>query len=209
LGVKASWYLMRGSGFVALGMLTLTMCLGIANVTRWQRGRWTRAVVALVHRNASLLAVVFLAIHVITAVTDNYVSISPLAALVPGLSGYDPLWIGMAAVAVDITLALIVTSLLRARLGRRAWRAVHWLSYLAWPTALVHAIGAGSGRGVDSGHVWSTAIYITTVGAMAIALAARIRTRRRPVLPAKPLPASPDGAVSNGRPLPALSGRFS
>ncbi len=180
LGARASWYLMRGSGFVTLALLTLTLCLGIANVSRWQRGRWTRAVVALVHRNASLLAVVFLAIHVVTAVSDKYVSISPLATIVPGVSGYDPLWIGFAAVSVDVTLALIVTSLLRGRLGRRAWRAVHWLAYLAWPTALVHAIGSGSGRGIDTGHLWSTAIYVATGAAIAVALAVRIRTRRRP-----------------------------
>ncbi len=64
LGAKAAWYLMRASGFVAFGLLTITLALGVANLARWERGRWTRAVAALVHRNASLLAVVFLAIHI-------------------------------------------------------------------------------------------------------------------------------------------------
>jgi DMSO/TMAO reductase YedYZ heme-binding membrane subunit len=183
LGAKASWYLMRGSGFVALCLLTVTLCLGIANVARWQRWRWMRPIIALVHRNASLLAVAFLAIHVITAISDKYVSISPLATIIPGLSGYDPLWIGLAAVAVDVTLAVIVTSLLRGRLGRRTWRTVHWLAYLAWPAAFVHAIGAGSGRGVDSGHLWSTVIYVVAGATVAVALAVRVRNRRRLAAP--------------------------
>lgn len=203
LGARAAWYLMRGSGFVAFGLLTLTMALGIANVTRWQRGAWTRAVVALVHRNASLLAVAFLGVHVITAVTDKYVSISPLATVIPGLSGYDPLWIGLAAVAVDATLAVIVTSLLRARLGRRTWRAVHWLAYLSWPAAFVHAIGAGSGRGVDSGHLWSTVIYVAAGAGMAVALAMRVQARKRPV---RPSPARTRPPSRPAEPAHALSG---
>jgi hypothetical protein len=39
--------------------------------------------------------------------------------------------------------ALIVTSLVRARIGRRTWRVVHWMAYAAWPMAVAHSIGAG------------------------------------------------------------------
>ena len=45
---------------------------------------------------------------------------------------------------MDLGGAVLVTSLVRQRLGYRAWRAVHWLAYLAWPTALWHAIAAGN-----------------------------------------------------------------
>ncbi len=177
IGAKAAWYLMRASGFVAFGLLTLTVVLGIANVARWERGRWTRAVAALVHRNASLLAVVFLVIHVLTAISDKYVSITPLAVFVPGLSGYDPLWTGLGALSLDIMVALIFTSLLRARLGHRTWRAVHWLAYASWPVALVHAVGAGSGAGVDTGHLWSTAIYLGLGLLVAVAMVVRLATK--------------------------------
>jgi methionine sulfoxide reductase heme-binding subunit len=177
LGAKAAWYLMRSSGFVAFGLLTITVALGVANVARWERGRWTRAVAALVHRNASLLATVFLAIHVVTAVTDKYVSIPTLAAIVPGMSGYDPLWVGLGALSLDLVAALVVTSVLRERVGRRTWRAVHWVAYLAWPAALVHAIGAGSGSGVDTGQWWSTAIYISAGFVFALAIAVRLAQR--------------------------------
>jgi methionine sulfoxide reductase heme-binding subunit len=177
LGTKADWYLMRASGFVAFGLLTLTLALGVANVARWERGCWTRAVAALVHRNATLLATVFLAIHIVTAVSDKYVSIPVSAAVIPGMSGYDPLWVGIGAVSLDVMVALVVTSLLRDRLGRRTWRVIHWVAYLAWPTALVHAIGAGSGNGVDTGHGWSTAIYVFAGFVVAAAIATRLALR--------------------------------
>ena len=227
LGAKAVWYLMRASGFVAFGLLTVTLSLGVANLARWERGRWTRAVAALVHRNASLLAVVFLAIHVATAVSDKYVNIPLLAAVVPGLSGYDPLWVSLGAVSLDVMAALIVTSLLRERLSRRTWKAVHWFAYLAWPTALVHSIGAGTGNGVDTGHAWSTAIYalaaVVVVGAVAVRLAVlagavhrapthpRLGSARRPapLLPGPPTSeAGPTPHVGPGQPttpIPSLA----
>lgn len=177
---QALWYLMRASGFVAYGLLTLTLCLGLANVARWQTRSWTRAVTALVHRNASLLAVAFLAVHIATAVADKYVRIPVLSVIVPGLSHYDPLWVGLGALSLDLTAAVILTSLVRARLGRRAWRAVHWLAYLSWPVALAHAVGAGSGTGADTGRLWSSAIYLASGAAVAVALAARFRLTPAP-----------------------------
>lgn len=188
LGTKATWYLMRGSGFVAFALLTITVCVGIANVSRWHQGGWTRTVTAFVHRNVSLLAVVFLGIHIASAVSDKYVPIPIKAIFVPGTSGYDPLWIGLGAVAIDAMLAVFVTSLLRARLGHRAWRAVHWLAYLSWPTAFAHAVGAGTGSGVDTGHLWSTVIYVLTGLAFAVAVIARLRLRSRPRMPQPPPP---------------------
>jgi methionine sulfoxide reductase heme-binding subunit len=205
LGAKAAWYLMRASGFVAFGLLTLTLALGVANAARWERGRWTRAVAALVHRNSSLLAVVFVLIHIVTAVTDKYVSISALSVVVPGLSGYDPLWTGLGALSVDVMAALMVTSLLRARLGVRTWRAVHWLAYLAWPTALVHAIGAGSGSGIDTGHFWSTAMYVLAGLVATSAIALRLAVRAG--LVRKAPPHSRLGAAR--RPAPVFPGEFS
>jgi sulfoxide reductase heme-binding subunit YedZ len=202
LGAKATWYLMRGSGFVAFALLTITVCVGIANLSRWQPGGWTRTVTAFVHRNVSLLAIVFLGVHIATAVSDKYESIPVASVLVPGRSGYDPLWIGLGAVALDVMLAVVVTSVVRARLGHRAWRAVHWLAYLSWPTALIHSVGAGTGNGVDTGHVWSTVIYVSTGLVFTAAVAARLRLgseRRFPRPPGRPVP-----ALAGNRPRSAL-----
>lgn len=179
LGTTADWYLMRASGFVTLVLLTLTAGLGIANVARVGRTPRSRTVSALVHRNASLLAVVFLAVHVLTAVSDRYVKVPVLAVLVPGLSGYDPLWVGLGAVSIDLFAAVVATSLLRGRLGPRLWRAVHWLAYLSWPTAMIHAVGSGAGTGADTGRAWSTAIYGACAVAFGGAVAARAAMGRR------------------------------
>ena len=120
------------------------LVLGVLGTTRWRSERWPRFLVAGLHRNLTLLAIAFVVVHVVTTVADGYAPIRLVDAVVPFVSAYRPIWLGLGAVAFDLLLALIVTSLLRARVGLRLWRAVHWLAYAAWPLALVHGLGTGS-----------------------------------------------------------------
>ena len=159
----ALWYASRATGVVTMLLLTAVVLLGIL-VNRQGRlpGLPGFAVTGL-HRNVSLLAVAFLAIHVLTAIVDPYVTIGLAAAVLPFASAYKPLWLGLGAISLDLIAALILTSLARARMGRRAWRAIHWLAYAAWPLAVLHSFGSSSDArgglvlGVLAGCVLATA----------------------------------------------------
>ncbi len=74
--------------------------------------------------------------------------------MVPWGGLYQPVWLGLGALALDLLVAITVTSLLRTRLPHAAWRLVHWASYLAWGIAVVHGIGIGT----DSDATWSVMI---------------------------------------------------
>ena len=124
-----------------------------------------------VHRNLSLITVVFVAVHVVGADPDSYVSISLAAAVIPFVSSYEPFWLGLGAVSLDLMAAVLVTSLLRSRIPRRAWRAVHWLSYGLYPVAVVHSIG--SSTDLQSG--WLLAVTVSCVAAVAGAAVFRLR----------------------------------
>jgi sulfoxide reductase heme-binding subunit YedZ len=169
-GGSALWYLARGTGVVVLVLLTLVVVLGI--LTRRGAGPQGQTfVLASVHRNASLLTVGLLAVHVVTAVLDPYATIRLLDAVIPFISSYRPVWLGLGAVAFDLLVALVVTSLLRLRIGVRVWRGIHWLAYLAWPVALVH----GAGTGTDTSARWNLLIVAACV--LAVASAAVVRAR--------------------------------
>jgi methionine sulfoxide reductase heme-binding subunit len=169
-GVKTYWYLTRGSGAVALVLLSVAVVIGVASIGRVRSGRWPRFAVDSLHRTSSLLAVVFVAIHVVTAVLDSFASISLLDAFVPFVGSYRPIWLGLGAVASDLLLAVIITSLLRRRLGHRLWRSVHWLAYASWPIAVVHTLGTGS----DVQLLWLQIVYGVCVAAVVAAVLARI-----------------------------------
>ncbi len=167
---KAYWYLTRGTGVVALILLTAVLVLGVLGVTRWRSERWPRFLVAGLHKNLTLFAIAFVVVHVVTTVADGYAPIRLVDAVVPFVSAYRPVWLGLGALAFDLLLALTVTSLLRARVGLRLWRAVHWLAYAAWPLALVHGLGTGS----DSRFGWLAILTLCCATAVAAAVAVRL-----------------------------------
>jgi len=166
VGSKALWYLTRGTGVVTLLLLTLAVVLGVATSVRWASPRWPRFVLEWLHRNVSLLVLVFLAVHVATAVFDSFAPLRWVDAIVPLSSAYRPVWVGLGAVALDLLVAVAVTSLLRVRVGYRAWRVVHWGAYACWPLALLHGLGTGS----DTKQAWmlvlDAAAFVTVVAAV-------------------------------------------
>ena len=169
-GPSAYWYLTRSTGAVALLLLTVAIVLGVIDVKRWSSPRWPRFVIDSLHRNASLLALVFLVAHILTSVLDSFASISLIDAVVPFVGSYRPFWLGLGAVAFDLILAVIVTSLLRARMGFATWRATHWLAYASWPIALVHGLGTGS----DASSSWLLTLSIVCIVAVLAAVVTRV-----------------------------------
>jgi len=138
----AFWYASRATGIVSLLLLTAVLVLGILVNRQGRLPGLPRFAVADIHRNLSLLSVAFIAVHIVTAVLDTYVHIPLLSAVIPFASGYERLWLALGAISVDLMLAMIVTSLVRGRLNRILWRAIHLLAYASWPIAFAHSIGA-------------------------------------------------------------------
>jgi hypothetical protein len=171
-GPSALWYLTRGTGVVALLLLTASVVLGVLQVQRWSPPGSPRFMVVTLHRAVSLLVVVLVCVHVLTAVLDRFATIRLVDAVLPFAGSYRPLWLGLGALGFDLLIALTLTSLLRRRLGLRAWRGVHWLAYACWPVALVHGWGTGS----DTRTAWMLAITLGCAGAVLASVAWRAST---------------------------------
>jgi sulfoxide reductase heme-binding subunit YedZ len=169
------WYATRASGLMALVLLTLTMVLGMTTTTRARARNWPGFAQQELHRRISMIAVVFLGIHVLTSVLDTFVSISWAAIVIPFTSSYGRFWVGVGAISLDLMIAVFATSLLRARMRPGTWRAVHWLAYVSWPVALAHTFGMGT----DAGEGWVMVLGVLCVLAVAAALVWRLRTVAR------------------------------
>lgn len=164
------WFATRGSGVVSLLLSTAVACLGLLIVIRWAGPGWPRFLTAELHRRIALLSIIFLALHIVTAIVDPFTSLGVIAAIVPLASSYRPVAVALGVISVDLTIAVIVTSLLRERIGHRLWRAVHWLAYAAWPLAVLHSLTAGS----DAFAPWMLALTGLCVLAVAGSLVWRI-----------------------------------
>jgi sulfoxide reductase heme-binding subunit YedZ len=172
VGPSTYWYLTRSTGAVALLLLTLSLALGIAVVSRFSSPRWPRFVVDSLHRNVSLLALAFLLVHIVTAVLGSFAPISLIDAFVPFAGSYRPFWLGLGAISFDLLLAVTLTSLVRRRLGYGAWRATHWLAYACWPIALLHGLGTGS----DVKSAWLLGLSIACLTVVTLAVGVRAIT---------------------------------
>lgn len=169
-GPSAYWYTTRGAGIVALLLLTVSLVMGVVDVARLQSERWPRFLIDGIHRTVSLLALAVVAIHVATTLLDGFTQVGIRDAIVPFASSYRPIWVGFGALAFDLLLALVLTSVLRRHVGYRAWRTVHWASYACWPLALIHGLGSGT----DSSLGWMLAVSAACLVAVLAAVGWRI-----------------------------------
>jgi methionine sulfoxide reductase heme-binding subunit len=174
---QSLWFASRATGLVTITLLTLTMVLGILGAGRYVGDRWPRFTLAALHRNTSLMMVLFLVVHVSTSIIDPYAGIKWLDAVVPFVSVYKTFWLGLGAVALDLMVAILLTTALRTRISHRLWRGVHWLGYAAWPVGLVHGWGTG---GKDSHLTWVQTLDVLCVVVVVVAVVWRVRTSGHP-----------------------------
>ena len=159
---QALWAFGRAGGITALILLTVAAVAGIAA----RSGRAVllpRAGLAEFHRGAALSATAFVALHVLAMLLDPYAQLRLLTVVLPFTGGYRPLWVGFGTLAVDLLAVVVITALLRHRLGPTVFRLVHWSVYALWPVALIHTLGSGS----DVDRIWMLAL----VGACVLAVA--------------------------------------
>ena len=164
------WYTTRGAGGVSMILLSAVVILGVLSSLRFQSAGWPRFLTPALHRNLALMTLVFLALHIVTAVVDPFTHLGWLTAVVPFSSYYRTLWLGLGTIAFELLAAIVLTSLLRGLIGQAAWRAVHWLSYASWPVAVVH----GFGTGTDALSAWFMVLSILCVGSVAMAIVYRL-----------------------------------
>ncbi len=168
------WSISRASGIVSLLLFTLTVVLGILTWRGQALPGLPRFAVSVVHRDVSLLATVFLILHVVSLLGDPYAQVRIIDGLVPFLAAADPLWRGLGTVAADLLVAIIITSLARHRLPHVVFRAIHWAVYPLWALAFMHGLGSGS----DAGSAWYLGISIAALVTVLAAITYRIVVRR-------------------------------
>jgi methionine sulfoxide reductase heme-binding subunit len=172
------WYVTRGAGAVTIVLLSVVVVLGLAARVRFEGRGWPRFLSATLHRDLALMTLVFLGLHIVTAVVDPFTHLGIVAATVPFGSYYRTFWLGLGTVSFELILAIIATSLLRRFIGHRAWRSIHWLAYAAWPVAVLHGVGTGT----DAFSWWMLGITAVCVVSVITTVLWRLR-----VAPADPL----------------------
>jgi sulfoxide reductase heme-binding subunit YedZ len=165
------WYLNRSTGVVTIVLLTITTVLGVLAIGGKPARGVPRFVTQAFHRNVALLAFLLLGVHLVTAVLDTFVEIRWYEVFIPFVGSFEPLWVGFGALATDLMIIVIVTSLFRTRMNHGLWRGIHITAYALWALAIGHGIGVGTDM---TENMW----LLTVVCAIAVPLAATYRLGR-------------------------------
>lgn len=163
------WVMARASGLLAYGLVTASVLAGVVLKARPFGKALRPAQVTDVHRFLAVLALGAIAVHGTSLVLDGTVRISALALLVPGLVPYRPLWTALGVVAAELAVLVYASFSQRKRIGVRAWRLLHWLTYAVFALTTLHGLAAGS----DTSRQWAPLLYGSAVGAVLAAAAWR------------------------------------
>jgi methionine sulfoxide reductase heme-binding subunit len=161
------WYTTRATGLVTLVLFTAVVCLGTLVSNRVGGSRIGRFEFNELHRSLSLVAMAFLAVHIVTTIVDSYVPTGWWSTIIPMTSHYERLNIALGTVAFDLMLCVWVSSLMKTRIANSSWRFIHWFSWLAFVAAVVHSFLAGtdarSGIGLVVVTACSAAVFIAAI----------------------------------------------
>jgi DMSO/TMAO reductase YedYZ heme-binding membrane subunit len=167
---RVPWYVTRISALLAYLAITASVVYGLLLSTQLLDRIAHRAVSFTLHQDLASVGLALALVHAAVLMIDRSVPYTPLQVVVPFIGPYEPLWVGMGQIALGLTIAVLASFYLRRRIGQKAWRQLHYVSFLAFLAATAHGLMAGT----DSGAPWAFAGYVAAIAAVAFLLAYRI-----------------------------------
>ncbi len=161
--VQLMWYITRSAGMVAYVLLWLSTAWGLAVSSKIFDQLLHRSFTYDFHQFISLLAIGFLILHIGVLMLDRYLPYSLAEILVPFLSPYRPLWVGIGVIGFYLTLLVTVTFYIRGHIGAKAFRLIHILSLLGYLTAALHSFFAGTDSPLGAAMLMYAGTFLVTV----------------------------------------------
>lgn len=162
---QVTWDIARSGGFVAYGLLTISVALGLALSLRWQAPRWPRVINSELHNFVTLLSLVFVVIHVLAVWLDPFTAFGWSEIFIPFVSHYRAVWMAFGIVALYLGLALAASVWMRPSIGYEWWRRLHVLTLVVYLLVTVHGLTTGS----DTRTAWGAGIYaLSALGVAAL-----------------------------------------
>lgn len=170
---QSFWYLSRSAGLVAYLLLWGSVVWGLLLSLRPSGGLRSRLQAPGLfdaHQFLSNAALGFAFFHALVLIGDRYASFPLSAILAPFAGSYKPALVALGQIALWLSLFISLSFLFIKRIGRRAWRTFHYLSFLVFWMALLHSVAIGS----DTTLLWVKWMYIGTAAAVALLTGYRV-----------------------------------
>ena len=168
---KVYWYLSRATAFVSLSILWISMALGLGITNKMAR-LWPGAPAAFaIHEYVSLLGLAFALFHALVLLGDHYINFTVAQIFMPfSTLDYRPTWVGIGQIGFYVWLIVALTFYVRASIGQKTWRLIHYLSFAMYAMGLLHGLFSGT----DSSANWAQWYYWISGGSLLFLLIHRI-----------------------------------
>ena len=160
---RLPWYVTRTTALLAYLALCGSVVYGLLLSTGILDRIAQRTVSFTLHQDLAAIGVALGLVHAAVLAIDRSVPYSLLELVVPFAGPYRPIWVGLGQIALGVSLLVYLSFYVRKRMGQKAWRRLHYLSFLAFLAATAHGLMAGSdtqAAWVFWGYLVMTAIVV-------------------------------------------------
>jgi predicted ferric reductase len=142
---QAYWDLARSAGIVAYLLMWLSVAFGLIITNRMAR-IWPGGPTAFdLHQFSSLLGLGFAVFHGLVLLSDQFINFTLPQILIPFASvNYKTIWVGLGQLAFYALIPITFSFYVRRQIGANVWRAIHYVSFIAFSMVTVHGLLAGS-----------------------------------------------------------------
>lgn len=167
---KLAWVTSRLLAFLAYAAVAGAVIWGLLLSTRILDVLAHRAVSLTLHKYLAAIGLGLGGVHGALLGLDHWIGLSLVDLVVPFASPYRPVWVGIGQVTLYVLGVVYASFYVRRWIGQRAWRILHYLTFLTYVGATAHGVLAGS----DSGSMWAWWTYVGTAAVVTFLLAYRI-----------------------------------
>lgn len=164
------WVFERLFAFLAYFAMAGSVIYGLLLSTKLLDAIAHRPITFTLHQDLASLGLGFAGIHGALLGLDKSVPFSLAQIAVPGLAPYSPIWVAAGQITFYLMLVVVGSFYVRRRIGQRAWRLLHYVTFLAFVGATAHGLVAGT----DSGSAWAWWIYVASTVAVVFLFIYRI-----------------------------------
>ncbi len=176
------WFAARASGLVAYAAMTGSVVLGLCLSDKAMPRRFSRSFLYEMHQFLSVLSLVFIGVHAAALLADGYMKLNLIDLVLPGAVAYERTWTAVGVAGAWLLAAIALSWPIRGTIGRKAWRTLHYFTFVGWLMSLMHGIGAGTDIEVPAVY-WGYVLSASTVAALLVYRIAD--ARRRHATPAR------------------------
>lgn len=127
------------AGYVAYGLMALTVAWGILTTTGLARGKVNRRTIFAGHTALALTTISFSLLHAVTYMFQQEETFSIFKTFIPFVQGGE-IEVALGIVGLELAIGVTASIVIQRKLNYRRWHKVHYAAYAAFVLSLAHTL---------------------------------------------------------------------